>query len=91
MQKQFDQINSGQLPAREAFEKIPFVMEGRAQFFTGKKKKIEDRNWSGIWTLSVDLPGKMVPYPIPTEQKPDIVLWCTEKKTIFFVELTVPH
>ena len=33
----------------------------------------------------------MVPYPIPTEQKPDIVLWCEEKNTIYFVELTVPH
>ena len=91
LQKQMDEINKGNLPSREGYEKIPFVKEGRRQFFIGKKKKIEDTRWSGKWTVSVDLPGRMVPYPIPTEQKPDIVLWCEEKNTIYFVELTVPH
>ena len=91
LQKQIDEINKGNLPSREGFEKIPFVKEGRRQFFIGKKKKIEDTRWSGKWTVSVDLPGRMVPYPIPTEQKPDIVLWCEEKNIIYFVELTVPH
>ena len=64
---------------------------GKAQSFIGKKKKIEDSRWSGEWTVSTDLPGMQKPYPIPTAQRPDITLWCSERKIIYFVKLTVPH
>ena len=30
-------------------------------------------------------------FPIPTAKKPDIVIWCTENKTLHLAELTVPH
>ena len=39
LNKQMEEINAGKLPAREAFEKVPFVRAGKAQFFIGKKRK----------------------------------------------------
>ena len=30
-------------------------------------------------------------FPIPTRKKPDIVIWCEDRKIVHLVELTVPH
>ena len=52
---------------------------------------VNDANWDGNWEIGADLPGSERLFPIPTPKKPDIVVWCTERKVVYLVELTVPH
>ena len=50
-----------------------------------------DENWDGSWEIAADLPGCVRFFPVPTRKKPDLVVWCPERKIIYLVELTVPH
>ncbi|XP_066932294.1 uncharacterized protein [Clytia hemisphaerica] len=60
-------------------------------FIRPAKKMIDDKRWTGTWNISADLPEQQSSFVIPTTKKPDIVVWCTERKVVFLVELTVPH
>ena len=70
--------------------KIQFVKEGEV----GQKSK---KNISGMlnqakdWQLEVDL-GKKMQFPdiVPTNLRPDMVLWSTSSKKVVLIELTVP-
>ena len=45
----------------------------------------------GNWDISADLSGCEHLFPIPIPKKPDIVVWCTARKIVHLIELTVPH
>ncbi|XP_063420791.1 uncharacterized protein LOC134706007 [Mytilus trossulus] len=70
--------------------KIQFVKEGEI----GQKSK---QNTSGMlhqakdWQLEVDL-GKKLQFPdiVPTNLRPDMVLWSSGSKKVMIIELTVP-
>ena len=55
------------------------------------KKLIDDKRWTGSWKAAADRPGKQKPFVIPTTKKPDIVVWCSERKEVYLVQLIVPH
>ena len=56
-----------------------------------KTKTVDDEWWDGVWEVSAYFDGYRKPFPIPTIKKPDVVIWCTENKTVQLAELTVPH
>ena len=70
---------------------IKFVRPEQKDFIRPVKKMIADEKWAGTWEISADLPGQQSSFVIPTTKKPDIVVWCAERKVVFLVELTVPH
>jgi hypothetical protein len=70
---------------------MSFVRPGQESFYKQKQTTRPDKNWDGTWEIAADLPGKEKFFPIPTTKKPDIVVWCTERKIVHLVELTVPH
>ena len=87
-----DDINSGKKPQRSTSkQRIHFVKPGQQSYYKQKKKTVDDERWNGVWEVSADLDGCRKAFPIPTAKKPDIVIWCTENKTLHLAELTVPH
>ena len=64
---------------------------GQQSFYKRKNKSVDDERWHGVWEVAADLDGCRKSFIIPTSKKPDIVLWCTERKVIQLAELTVPH
>ena len=90
--RQLDAINNGKRPQKtKAGGSIKFLRPGQKDFIRPTKKMIADERWAGTWDISADLPGQQSNFVIPTTKKPDIAVWCTEKKVVFVVELTVPH
>ena len=87
--KRLKLINSGKKPKVERRSKIRFVKAGHSAL----KKNVHlynDQDWEGSWKMSVDLDGQFY-CPLETRgQRPDLVLWCEERKVIKFVELTIP-
>ena len=83
--------NDGNLPkSDQGCRRIRFVRPGHGSSIT-PKKKAEDQRWTGTWESASDLGGERKPFLIPTVLKPDIFIWCDEKKMLELVELTVPH
>ena len=60
-------------------------------YYKQKQSTKNDETWDGTWEIAADLPGCERFFPIPTQKKPDIVVWCAERKIVHLVELTVPH
>ena len=90
--EQIERINSGKRPQKPARkQKISFVRPGQQSVYRQKQTTVNDSNWDGNWEIGADLSGSERFFPIPTPMKPDIVVWCTERKVVYLVELTVPH
>ena len=90
--KQLDLINAGKRPQKYTQKRsMTFVRSGQKSFYKQKQTTKTDENWDGTWEISADLPGKERFFPIPSPKKPDIVVWCAERKSVHLVELTVPH
>ena len=89
---QIDQFNSGKRPQKPLKkQKLTFVRPGQTSYYKQKQSTKNDENWEGTWEIAADLPDCERFFPIPTQKKPDIVVWCAERKIIHLVELTVPH
>ena len=89
---QMDKINGGKRPQKQAVkQRISFVRPGQQSVYKQRESMKVDDRWAGIWEVAADLPGCERFFPIPTPKKPDIVVWCTERKIVYLVELTVPH
>ena len=41
--------------------------------------------------MSADLAGHGRLFPIVTSKRPDMVVWCKERKVVHLIELTCPH
>ena len=90
--EQIEKITSGRLPQKLLGKKrILFVRPGQQSFYNQKQSTTNDTAWNGKWEIGADLEGCERFFPIPTPKKPDIVVWCTERKIVYLVELTVPH
>ena len=48
-----------------------------------------DKRWEGTWKIAADLDDPLVFPLVATTQRPDLVLWCVEKKKAILMELTV--
>ena len=87
--KRLKLINSGKNPKVERRSKIRFVKAGHSAL-KNNVPLYNDPDWEGSWNMSLDLDGQFY-CPLETRgQRPDLVLWCEERKVIKFVELTIP-
>ena len=90
--KQIEKINKGDISLKRNKESyIAFVRPGQKSYYKKSRRKTGNEKWSGVWEIAADLPGCERFFPIPTRKKPDIVIWCKERKIVYLVELTVPH
>ena len=91
LKRKLDQFNDGALPKEEKITRMRFCKAGKAaEFKSHKRVPITDERWQGSWKMATDLESKLV-FPVTvTEQRPDAVLWCDEKKICMILELTVP-
>ena len=87
IQGKVNDLNQGKKPQIVAKKKIAFCKEG-AQQKPKPKKTLDNPDWEGNWELSVDL-GSDFSFPLPTRLKPDMVMWCEERRIIKMVELTI--
>ena len=71
--------------------KIPFVAQGATVRRKEKDAPRPERTYGQTWELAADLPGCEKLFPIPTQKKPDIVVWCEQERIVHIVELTIPH
>ena len=86
-----DEINSGsrpQIPDRS--QPIRFHSEGQPAKARAAKTT-DDPLWSGHWRMEVDLAGEGYKLPVETgeTQRPDLVVYCTERRKLKYFELTV--
>ena len=89
---QIERITSGkrlEKPTRN--QGISFVRSGQVSFYKQNHSTTNDTSWDGNWEIAADLAECQRFFPIPTPKKPDIVVWCPERKIVHLVELTVPH
>ena len=90
--RQIDSINSGKIPQKQGKRGlVSFVREGQLSYYKKKVPTKNDESWNGTWEIAADLPGHMRFFPLPTRKKPDLVVWCPERRIVYLVELTVPH
>ena len=90
--KQLVLINNGTKPQRPGKRRFTsFVREGQKDYYKPRVTSKNDESWDGSWEIAADLPGCIRFFPIPTSKKPDMVVWCPERKIVYLVELTVPH
>ena len=90
--KQIALINSGKRPSLPASKQfVSFVRPGQQSYYKQQQQTRKDGRWDGTWEISADLPDQERFFPIPTQKKPDIVVWCQERKILHLVELTVPY
>lgn len=90
--RQINEINDGKRPQTTKDKRsIKFVRPGQRNIIRSTKKTVDDERWSGHWEVAADLPGRQSPFVIPSPKKPDIVVWCTERKIVFLVKLIVPR
>ena len=84
-------INEGRIPTVEKKEKVIFHKEGnRNNSGMAKIQKIQDTRWTGKWNVAADLDSQLV-FPVTvTAQRPDCVIWNTEKRIVIILELTIP-
>ena len=89
-----EQVEEGKyapMPQQDGPRKIEFVRQGiKVPDREKVSEATEDQN-CGKWEVAADLEGYNSFFPIPTTQKPDLVIWCEEEKEVHLVELTVPH
>ena len=88
LKRKVNAINSGKRPKIKKPRRINFCKVGQTVVPT-TATMINNPKWEGEWMMSVDLDGKFA-FPLPTSQRPDLVLWCEERKVIKLIELTVP-
>ena len=89
---QIERINSGKRPQKPTRkQRISFVRSGQVSFYKQNHSTTNDTSWDGNWEIAADLAECQRFFPIPTPKKPDIVVWCLERKIVHLVELTVPH
>ena len=90
--EQIEKINSEKRPQKPSRkQQISFVRSGQQSVYKQKKSTTNDATWDGSWEIGADLSGCERFFPIPTSKKPDIVVWCADRKIVYLVELTVPH
>ena len=89
---QIDLFNTGKKPQKPKQKRsVTFIRSGQVSYYKKKQATMNDEKWEGTWEIAADLPGNEHFFPIPTRKKPDIVIWCAERKVVYLVELTVPH
>ena len=49
-----------------------------------------DKRWEGVWKIATDLDELLIFPIVATLQRPDIVIWNSERKVVHLLELTVP-
>ena len=83
------EINSGKKPQiPDNTRPINFHREG--QKATPKAMRtVDDPEWSGTWTMKVDLKGEGFELPVETNKRPDMAVICNESKKLKYFELTV--
>ena len=92
LSRRMDEINQGDRPKKQqARNSIQFVKANQKNFLKRPKPLVTDDTWKGKWETAADLPDCQHFFPIPTQKKPDIVIWSDELKTVYLIELTVPH
>ena len=89
--ERLEAINKGQKPQTRANNNIPFVRPGQKSQYKRKTTTRNDEQWDGTWKVSADLAGHERLFPIVTSKRPDMVVWCEERKIVHLVELTCPH
>ena len=70
--------------------KIMFLPEGEKIPVERQNPATEYESY-GHWKVAADLSGHQGFFPVPTAKRPDLVVWCEEKKEVHLMELTVPH
>ena len=84
--EQIERINSGKRPQKPSRkQQISFVRSGQQSVYKQKKSTTNDATWDGNWEIGADLSGCERFFPIPTSKKPDIVVWCAERKLVYLV------
>ena len=89
--ERLEAINKGQKPQTCANKSIPIVRPGQKSQYKRKTTTRNDEQWDGTWEVSADLAGYERLFPIVTSKRPDMVVWCEERKIVHLVELTCPH
>ena len=87
----FDNALSNKCILSASNRHVSFVRPGQRSFYKQKQPTLKDPRWDGNWNISADLPGHQGLFPIPTKKKPEIVVWCPQRKIAHLVELTVPY
>ncbi|XP_066921643.1 uncharacterized protein, partial [Clytia hemisphaerica] len=83
------EINDGKkTKVRDLRQPIPFHREGKL-FKASREKTINDPDWDGLWTIVADLAGEEYNLPVETTKRPDLVMYCTDRKVLKYFELTV--
>ena len=75
---------------REARGQIDFVPAGKRPPAQGEKVKRRESG-EGDWVVSADLKGSKEKFPVPTSQRPDLIIWEKDLMRVHIIELTVPH
>ena len=91
LQEKIKCFNDGDLPKVETIRKMAFQKEGTSGMLKSHLRSSKrDERWSGKWKVMTDL-GELLVFPVvQTGQRPDIIVWCEEKKECIIMELTVP-
>ena len=84
-----DAFNNGKAPKISKLEKINFVRQGKEPAIKNRRSSKADKRWEGTWKIAADLDVPLVFPLVATAQRPDLVLWCEEKKRAILMELTV--
>ena len=50
---------------------------------------VDDSEWRGNWSVAVDLANEQCRLPIETTRRPDLAIYCSERKVLKCFELTV--
>ena len=90
LRAQLKTANQQPVTAKEPI--IQFLKEGECPMRKQKNPNMKLLNGASDWKVSVDLKtSQQFPvHIIQTEKQPDIVAWSDSKKSVLFIELTVP-
>ena len=82
-------INNGKAPKISKLEKINFVREGKEPAVKNCRSSKSDKRWEGTWQIAADLDEPLVFPLVASTQRPDLVMWCVEKRKAILMELTI--
>ena len=82
-------VNNGKAPKISKLEKINFVKQGKEPTVKNCRSSKSDKRWEGTWKIAADLDELLVFPLVASIQRPDLVMWCVEKRKAIVMELTV--
>lgn len=88
VEKKVAEINTGKLPQVPKSDYIKFCKQGSTTVKSSRSTK-DDNRWRGLWEVSADLEKALVFPIVETRQGPDLVIWCSERKIVKMIALTV--